>query len=89
MGLTRDFFELGNDAAEARASIRDASIQEPMAAIERVCKEAKRAWSGSNIGYHAKIYFSGLQPKPAGVEFNPEWGLLIGTAWSRLIPVGK
>jgi predicted nucleotide-binding protein len=45
-------------------------------AIRKACDEAKRAWSGSNLGYHANVYWEGLQPKPPEVQFSPEWGLI-------------
>jgi hypothetical protein len=35
--------------------------------------------SGSNLGYHSTIYFENLEPKPPGVEFSPEWGMM--DAW--------
>jgi predicted nucleotide-binding protein len=76
MSLKEEFFEVADTASQACVGIRDPSIKEPLAAIKRVCEEAKRAWSGSNIGYHATVYYQDIRPKPAGVEFNPEWGLM-------------
>jgi hypothetical protein len=37
---------------------------------------ATRAWSGSNLGYHACVYFGELIAPPASVQFSPEWGLM-------------
>jgi hypothetical protein len=51
-------------------------LKKPLSGLRRACDQAKRAWSGSNLGYHATIYYEGLEPKPAGVEFSPEWGML-------------
>jgi hypothetical protein len=34
-----------------------------------------RAWSGSNLGYHALVYYDGLRPPPPGAHFSLEWGL--------------
>ncbi len=51
-------------------------IQAPISALRKITEEAKRAWSGSNIGYHADVYFAGLQPAPSHARFNPEWGLM-------------
>jgi hypothetical protein len=48
----------------------------PLAAIEKVCEDAKRAWSGSNIGYHATVYFEDLRLKPPEAQFSTEWGLM-------------
>ena len=76
MDFTDELFQIADNAAKAATEIRADPLQKPLAAIERECEVAKRAWSGSNIGYHATVYFSGLQPKPPHAEFSPEWGLM-------------
>jgi predicted nucleotide-binding protein len=73
---TDELFEVADAAANLRARIRDEQLQNPLAAIHNSCEEAKRSWSGSNLGYHATVYYSDLQPKPPKVEFSPEWGLM-------------
>lgn len=35
----------------------------------------QQSWSGSNLGYHAFVYYEGLQPRPPGAQFSAEWGL--------------
>ena len=32
------------------------------------------AWSGSPIGYHARVYYVDFAPPPAGAHFSSEWG---------------
>jgi hypothetical protein len=64
MPITEDFFEVAGQADETLARVCDERLQKPLLAISKACEEAKRAWSGSNIGYHATAYFEGLQPKP-------------------------
>jgi predicted nucleotide-binding protein len=34
-----------------------------------------RSWSGSNLGYHAFVYYEDLRPRPPGAQFSTEWGL--------------
>ena len=34
-----------------------------------------KAWSGSWIGYHSRIYYDGLMPPPPGANFSSEWGM--------------
>jgi predicted nucleotide-binding protein len=36
----------------------------------------QRSWSGSNIGYHSCVYYSGLKSPPPGAHFSKEWGLM-------------
>ncbi len=36
--------------------------------------EVGRAWSGSWIGYHSRVYVQGLRPRRPGESFDAEWG---------------
>lgn len=33
------------------------------------------SWSGSNLGYHATVYYVDFQPPPPGAHFSVEWGI--------------
>jgi predicted nucleotide-binding protein len=48
----------------------------PLSRLQDVASEVGRAWSGSWIGYHAYVYYEGLQPPPPGARFSQEWGLM-------------
>jgi predicted nucleotide-binding protein len=76
MPITDDLFEVAGEADEALAYIREDRLQKPLLAIRKTCEETKRAWSGSNIGYHATVYFEGLRPKPPEAQFSGEWGMI-------------
>lgn len=76
MSIPQELFEVADAADEARNRLGSQELQTPLQAIRTVANEAKRAWSGSNIGYHATVYFAGLQPAPADAQFSIEWGLL-------------
>lgn len=67
------------------------SIERRRVAVEEVIKQTgalkalgdeaeklQSAWSGSSLGYHATVYYRDLQPAPAGVRFDAEWGLTEG-----------
>lgn len=34
-----------------------------------------RAWSGSWLGYHSRVYYANFRPIPPGARFSIEWGL--------------
>ena len=76
MTIAEELFQVADAAAEVLAYARADDLQKPLGAIRKACDEAKRAWSGSNLGYHANVYWKGLQPKPPEVQFSPEWGLV-------------
>jgi hypothetical protein len=51
----------------------------PEGLIDRVtdiCDAMHKSWSGSNLGYHASVYFQGFKPAPPGANFSPEWGFV-------------
>jgi hypothetical protein len=73
MDFAEELFSVADAAAKARSKI--SNIRPAAEALRDASEQAKRAWSGSNIGYHATVYYVGLQPKPANSEFSPEWGL--------------
>ena len=74
--LVGELSRVADAAGRARDRIQAEQIQAPLTALRGVCDEVHRAWSGSNLGYHASVYFAGLTPPPAGVGFSPEWGLM-------------
>jgi len=76
MNAAEELFQLADAAAAARTRCQANTIQKPLRALRRVCDEVDRAWSGSNLGYHATVYYAGLNPKPPNVQFSAEWGLL-------------
>jgi predicted nucleotide-binding protein len=76
MAIAEELFEVADVAAEALARIRSDKLRVPLQALRKVCEDAKRSWCGSNIGYHASVYFMGLQPHPPEAQFSAEWGLM-------------
>ncbi|WP_330476028.1 TIR domain-containing protein [Terrabacter sp. C0L_2] len=43
--------------------------------METLSDRAAKAWSGSNLGYHATVYYKDLESPPPGNHFSSEWGL--------------
>jgi len=76
MSVTQELFELADAVSAVLRRARDPEFVSPLQALERACDVAKRACSGSNMGYHANVYYDGVHPPPPGAEFNPEWGLI-------------
>ena len=50
-------------------------LQPVLERLEETANSVGRAWSGSWLGYHARVYYAGLRPPPPGAHFSPEWGL--------------
>jgi predicted nucleotide-binding protein len=62
------------DAAEVAAGYLGVDAERLEAVLSRA-QELADSWSGSNLGYHANVYYAGLQRPPPGAHFSSEWGL--------------
>lgn len=50
--------------------------KEQLAKLKDAAETIGSAWSGSWLGYHARIYYNNFQPIPAGARFSKEWGFM-------------
>ena len=48
----------------------------PVLALEEAAEQVGRAWSQSNLGYQANVYYARYAVPPAGARFSREWGFL-------------
>lgn len=70
-----DLFRIADEGRRGLAFFKDPAFARQIDAIATAAAEVGRAWSGSNIGHHARVYTFDLSPRPAGVLFSSEWGL--------------
>ncbi len=49
-------------------------VKEPLERLEEAAIRIGKAWSGSCLGYHSRIYYRDLTPPPPGAHFSSEWG---------------
>jgi predicted nucleotide-binding protein len=50
-------------------------VGKPLRAEQEAATQIGRAFSGSWLGYHSRVYYDGFQPPPPGANFSQEWGL--------------
>ena len=53
-----------------------AEVDEPLSALRKSAERVGRAASGSWFGYHAFVYYEGLNRPPPDAHFDQEWGLM-------------
>jgi hypothetical protein len=53
-------------------------VSKDLAALEAPLKDVVASWSGSDLGYHARLYYEGLERPPLQRSFDVEWGGLHG-----------
>ena len=62
-------------AAQGLALAGDA-FEADLGKLEDAANAVAQSWSGSNLGYHARVYYAGYTPPPPGARFDSEWGFL-------------
>jgi hypothetical protein len=49
-------------------------IVEPLRRLLAAAEAAGASWSGSLLGYHARVYYAEFQKVPPGTRWSKEWG---------------
>ncbi len=69
------FISIAERAAELAERESELDTQ-PLDALGAAAEEVSRAWSQSNLGYQANVYYKDFQVPPPGAMFSREWGFL-------------
>ena len=70
-----ELFALAHRLEEASRAAALDEANAGLRGLDEVVSLAARAFSGSWLGYHARVYYKDLQSPPAGAHFSQEWGL--------------
>jgi predicted nucleotide-binding protein len=71
----KELFGLAREL-EAAAEMGNAEgIQKPLKALQDAAHQVSRAFSGSWLGYHSRVYYEGFASPPPRANFSQEWGL--------------
>ena len=68
-----EFIAIAKEAGEI-AKRADELDTEPLEALTAAAEDVAQAWSGSNLGYQANVYYEGFEIPPPGATFSREWG---------------
>jgi predicted nucleotide-binding protein len=82
--ISQELSELSSAIVGELGKAQEPHLLKHMSALSDACDVAASAWSGSNLGYHATVYYAGIRPSPAGTIFSPEWGLM--DRWPTHVP---
>ena len=72
--MSTELLELA-DELETVARQFQANHKETLKKLSDAATTIHKSWSGSNLGYHALVYYEGLAERPPGTHFSAEWGL--------------
>jgi predicted nucleotide-binding protein len=70
-----ELLELADKLDALVSAFEGASYQGELRRLVESAAEVASAWSGSNIGYQSRVYYTNLKTPPPGAHFSSEWGL--------------
>jgi predicted nucleotide-binding protein len=73
--LIQDLERIEQGLAAIRDEWSDPKFSQALQRGKSAVEAAAKAFCGSWIGYHSRVYFADLQPPPPGHHFSVEWGL--------------
>ncbi len=73
--LIEEFTHIAMDLDTIASESRFDAIANPLDLLDRTTEQVGKAWCGSYLGYHSRVYYEDLQAPPAGANFSSEWGL--------------
>jgi predicted nucleotide-binding protein len=68
--------EIAEEFDTLRAKFDSEQVKVPLQKLEDAAKKVGKAWSGSWLGYHSRVYYRGFQSPPPGARFSQEWGFM-------------
>lgn len=76
MDSTSELYAIYSTLVETAALAKQPHILEIFESVENAVEKARIASSDSWLGYQAQVYYTNLEPPPAGANFSSEWGLI-------------
>ncbi len=73
--LVSELKTIGTEMRKWEEKGKSPEIKEPIDRLYEAALQVETAWSGSNIGYHSRVYYKDFIVPPPGAHFSSEWGL--------------
>jgi predicted nucleotide-binding protein len=88
MSPHEELYLIAKKLASAAVVAETVEIAIPLAKLNDASNQVGKSFSGSWLGYHSRVYYSGLALPPPNANFSKEWGLRDGIS-SRLRSIGR
>lgn len=72
--IVNEFSDLAKTAKELAGRLSEEPYQAYVTALQKAVRQLDASWSGSWIGYHARVYLEGFAPRTAEVFFDAMTG---------------
>ena len=79
-----NFDDIAERLVKAEAPLKSESAKHRLNALDQAIDQVEASWSGSWLGYHARVYYENLDEPPPGAHFSKEWGLQGGLGMARM-----
>ncbi len=76
MMIADDFFKIAKRLESQSKILKEEKFNKPLQRLTDAAESVGRAWSGSWLGYHSRIYYADLAEPPPGARFSQEWGMM-------------
>jgi hypothetical protein len=74
--LAEELRALAVHLRQTAAEASEAATAGPLESLRAAAVSVGASWSGSAIGYHARVYYRDFRPPPPGARFSSEWGFM-------------
>lgn len=74
--ISDEFLEIARDLDAVIVKFESPDVKLPLQKLEDASNQVKKAWSGSWLGYHSRIYYRDFHSPPPGARFSQEWGFM-------------
>jgi predicted nucleotide-binding protein len=78
MTVADELFKIANSLETQGKLLQDEEFSKPLQLLTDAAEEVGKAWSGSWLGYHSRVYYAGLTEPPPGAHFSQELGMKDG-----------
>ncbi len=76
MSVADELFEIADKLQEQSDILQDEDFSKPLQCLADAAEAVGKAWSGSWLGYHSRVYYKDLSAPPPGARFSQEWGMM-------------
>ncbi|MEP6913274.1 MAG: TIR domain-containing protein [bacterium] len=74
--ISDELGEIAEQLDAVRVAFEADEVKIPLQKIEHAANTIAKAWSGSWLGYHSRVYYRDFQSPPPGARFSQEWGFM-------------
>lgn len=75
MTTVDELFRIAEHVESQSNLLKTKELSDALHRLENAAKVAGKAWSGSWLGYHSRVYYENFVEPPLGARFSQEWGM--------------